>query len=115
MRTLLLLSLLGSAAVAADLPVIPAESIAKKGDLLFSDDFKSATADPRWHRVVDTFTREDGALKGMQTRDKNIPAADGKPEVTAHSCRLRTRDSDERQRHRSEAALRRCGCDGRRV
>ncbi len=84
MRSLFFLALLGSAAVAADLPAIPQEPIAKKGELLFSDDFKNPTADPRWHRVVDTFTRESGALKGTQTRDKTVPPADGKPEVPAH-------------------------------
>jgi hypothetical protein len=29
---------------------------------------------------------ENGALKGMQTRDKTIPAANGKPEVKAHAA-----------------------------
>jgi hypothetical protein len=87
MRTVLALScLLTTAAFAADLPSIPAESIAKKKDLLFSDDFKSATPDKHWHRVVDTFTFEPGAIKGTQTRDKDIPAADGKPEVKAHAA-----------------------------
>ncbi|HEY2342031.1 MAG TPA: hypothetical protein VGH90_03325 [Chthoniobacteraceae bacterium] len=97
MRSLFFLALLSSAAVAADLPAIPQESIAKKGELLFSDDFKNPTPDPRWHRVVDTFTREDGALKGTQTRDKTVPAADGKPEVPAHPAvfglELPTKDS----------------------
>ena len=78
-----------SAIFAADppkLPEIPADSIAKKKELLFSDDFKSETHDKRWHKVVDTFVFESGALKGTQTRDKNIPAADGKPAVTAHAA-----------------------------
>ena len=78
-------------------PSIPAWPIAKKLELLFSDDFKSDTHDKRWHRVVDTFTFEKGALKGTQTRDKDIPAADGKPAVTAHAAvfglELPTKDS----------------------
>ncbi len=78
-------------------PSIPAWPIAKKLELLFSDDFKSDTHDKRWHRVVDTFTFEKGALKGTQTRDKDIPAAAGKPAVTAHAAvfglELPTKDS----------------------
>jgi hypothetical protein len=86
MRSVLALSCLivTTAAFAAEVPAIPAASIAKKKELLFSDDFKSPTPDKRWHRVVDTFTFEPGALKGTQTRDKDVPAADGKPEVKAH-------------------------------
>ena len=87
MRPLILAScLLTTAAFAADLPSIPAESIAKKKELLFSDDFQSSTPDKHWGRVVDTFTFEKGDLKGTQTRDKDIPAADGKPEVKAHAA-----------------------------
>ena len=89
--------LITSVAFAADLPTIPAESIAKKKDLLFSDDFQGATPDKRWHRVVDTFAVENGMLKGTQTRDKDVPAADGKPEVKAHAAvfglELPTKDS----------------------
>src|SRR5213080_4475637 len=65
-----------SAAFAADVSPVPAESIARKKELLFSDDFESATPAKPWHRVVDTFAFEKGALKGMQTRDKNVPATD---------------------------------------
>jgi uncharacterized protein YdcH (DUF465 family) len=83
---LVLSSLLTTAAFAADMPAIPAEPIAKKKELLFSDDFQGATLDKRWHRVVDTFAVENGMLKGTQTRDKDIPAADGKPEVKAHAA-----------------------------
>jgi hypothetical protein len=85
------------AASAADLPAIPAESIAKKKELLFSDDFEGATPDKRWHKVVPTFAVEKGALKGTQTRDKNLPAADGKPAIQAHAAvhglELPTKDS----------------------
>ena len=75
-----------TAALAADVANIPAGPIAQKKELLFSDDFNSAEHDKRWHRVVDTFAFENGALKGTQTRDQNIPAADGKPAITAHAA-----------------------------
>ncbi|MDB6139771.1 MAG: hypothetical protein JWO94_2843, partial [Verrucomicrobiaceae bacterium] len=75
-----------TATFAADLPKIPAASIATKKDLLFSDDFQSAEHPKQWHRVVDTFTFENGMLKGTQTRDKDVPAADGKPAITAHAA-----------------------------
>jgi hypothetical protein len=85
LRSALVVScLFASASFAADLPPIPADSIAKKGELLFSDDMNGTTHDPKWHRVVDTFTFEDGVLKGTQTRVVDVPAADGKPEVKAH-------------------------------
>jgi len=97
---LALTCLITSAAFAADapkLPAIPSAPIAKKKELLFSDDFKGAEHDKRWHRVVDTFTFEKGALKGTQTRDKDIPATAGKPAVTAHAAvfglELPTKDS----------------------
>lgn len=97
-RLLLLFALfVGSAIFAADLPPIPAESIAKKKELLFSDDFQGATPAPLWHLVVPTFTFENGMLKGTQTRDKNVPAADGRPAVQAHAAvhglELPTKDS----------------------
>ena len=98
MRPILALScIITSAAFAADLPAIPASPIAKKKELLFSDDFQGATPDKRWHKVVDTFAVENGMLKGTQTRDKDVPAADGKPEVKAHAAvfglELPTKDS----------------------
>ena len=74
------------AAEAPKAPAIPSHPIAKKKELLFSDDFKGSTPDKRWHRVVDTFKVEDGMLKCTQTRDKDVPAADGKPEVKAHAA-----------------------------
>ena len=89
--------MLGSAALAADVDTIPAKSIAKKGELLFSDDFQGADHDKRWHRVVDTFAFENGALKGMQTREKDMPSKDGKGTITAHAAvyglELPTKDS----------------------
>lgn len=79
------------------LPLIPAKPIAKKKELLFADDFKSSEHDKRWHRVVDTFAFENGALKGTQTRDKDIPAEGKKPAVKAHAAvhglEVPTRDS----------------------
>lgn len=89
--------LLGSAALAADLASVPATSIGTKKELLFSDDFQGTEHDKKWHRVVDTFMFTDGALKGTQTRDRNIPATDGKPAVQAHAAvyglELPTKDS----------------------
>jgi hypothetical protein len=86
-----------SAAVAADLPKIPAKPIAEKKEVLFSDDFSGAEPAKVWHRVVPTFAVTDGALKGTQTRDKDTPAADGKPEIKAHAAvhglEIPTRDS----------------------
>ncbi|MEQ1853786.1 MAG: hypothetical protein ABMA01_19595, partial [Chthoniobacteraceae bacterium] len=76
--------------------------------LLFSDDFESATPAKVWHKVVATFAVENGALKGTQTRDKDIPAADGKPEVKAHAAvhglEIPTRDSVVEARIRFEGA-----------
>src|SRR5947208_16268491 len=78
--------IINTAVLAADLPAIPAEPLAKKKELLFSDDFEGAEPAKVWHKVVPTFVVEKGALKGTQTRDKNIPAVDGKPAVTAHAA-----------------------------
>lgn len=86
-----------SVAFAAELPAIPTQPIARKKELLFSDDFESTEPAKVWHRVVPAFTVERGALKGTQTRDQNIPATDGKPAVTAHAAvhglDIPTRDS----------------------
>ena len=74
-------SLLSISAFAADtprLPRIPSKPIAEKKELLFSDDFDGTEHDAKWHRVVDTFVFEDGALKGTQTRVKDETSADGK-------------------------------------
>src|SRR5262245_44161119 len=89
--------LLTAPALAADLSAVPARPIAEKKELLFSDDFESTEPAKAWHRVVPTFTFENGALKGTQTRDRTIPAADGKRAVTAHAAvhglSIPTRDS----------------------
>jgi hypothetical protein len=75
-----------SLAPAADLPPIPDQPIAQKKELLFSDDFESAQPAKQWHKVVPTFTIEKGMLKGTQTRDKDMPSADGKSIVAAHAA-----------------------------
>ncbi|MEI6078390.1 MAG: hypothetical protein WCS94_22620 [Verrucomicrobiota bacterium] len=91
------LILVTNSALAAGLPAVPAESIAAKKELLFSDDFKGAEHDQRWHRVVDTFAFEGGALKGAQTREKDAPSKDGKSVIKAHAAvyglELPTKDS----------------------
>ncbi len=100
--------LIAAAACAADLPGIPAKSIAEKKELLFSDDFEGAEPAKVWHQVVPTFVVENGALKGTQTRDKNVPAADGKPAVQAHAAvhglEIPTKDSVVEVRIRFEGA-----------
>ena len=81
----------------AALPEVPAEPVAVKKDLLFADDFQGAEPAKAWHKVVPTFAVEAGALKGTQTRDTTIPAANGKPEVKAHAAvhglQIPTKDS----------------------
>ena len=98
LRSIFALSLFSTVAIiAADLPAIPQEPIAKKKELLFSDDFEKGDASKLWHKVVPTFTFENGMPKGTQTRNKNIPAADGQPAVQAHAAvhglELPTKDS----------------------
>jgi hypothetical protein len=87
-RRLLLapLFLLTAPLFAADLPSIPDKPLAQKKELLFSDDFEGAEPAKVWHQVVPTFAIEKGMLKGTQTRDKDVPAADGKPAVKAHAA-----------------------------
>lgn len=105
---LFLILCLSASAFAAERPPVPAEPIAKKKDLLFSDDFEKAELAKPWHKVVPTFTVENGALKGTQTRDKNIPAADGKPAVTPHAAvhglEIPTKDSVVEVKIRFEGA-----------
>ena len=102
------LLLLSTAALADDPPAIPAKPLAEKKELLFSDDFEGAEPAKVWHKVVTTFAVEKGALKGTQTRDKNIPAADGKPAVTAHAAvhglEIPTKDSIVEVRIKFEGA-----------
>jgi hypothetical protein len=83
--------------LAADPPAIPEKPIAVKKDLLFADDFEGTERSKLWHNVVPTFTFENGMLKGTQTRDRDIPAQDGKREIRAHAAvyglNLPTKDS----------------------
>ena len=95
--SLIILFLVTASAFAAELPVIPPAPIAQKKELLFADDFQGTNHDARWHRVVDTFVFEDGALKGTQTREKDMPSKDGKSVIKAHAAvyglELPTKDS----------------------
>ncbi|HEX7899888.1 MAG TPA: hypothetical protein VF950_19115 [Planctomycetota bacterium] len=106
MRYALAAVLLAAPAAAADEP--PAKPIAEKKELLFSDDFEGAEPAKVWHKVVATFAVEKGALKGTQTRDKNVPAADGKPEIKAHAAvhglEIPTKDSVVEVRIKFEGA-----------
>ncbi|MEZ5386806.1 MAG: hypothetical protein R3F13_14940 [Prosthecobacter sp.] len=82
---------------AADTPKVPSKPIAEKKELLFSDDMEGTEHDKRWHRVVDTFAFENGALKGTQTRVQDMPSKDGKSIIKAHAAvyglELPTKDS----------------------
>ena len=81
------LAFLPSVTAVAELPAaVPAAPIAEKKELLFQDDFESATPAKEWHKVVPTFAFEKGALKGTQTRDKEVPATDGKPAIPTHAA-----------------------------
>ncbi|HUR58830.1 MAG TPA: hypothetical protein VM029_14045 [Opitutaceae bacterium] len=108
LRSLAVLCVMTAGAFAAEPPPIPAQSIAKKQELLFSDDFEGETPAREWHRVVPTFVVEKGVLKGTQTRDKSIPAQDGKAAVTAHAAvhglELPTKDSVVEVKIRFEGA-----------
>jgi hypothetical protein len=101
-------SALASSVWAAERPPIPDKPIAEKQELLFSDDFEGPELAKVWHKVVPTFVVERGVLKGTQTRDKMVPAADGKPAVTAHAAvyglEIPTADSVVEVRIRFEGA-----------
>lgn len=75
-----------TALMAAELPAIPEKPIAVKKEVLFADDFEGAQPDKVWHKVVPTFVVEKGMLKGTQTRDKDVPSADGKSVIKAHAA-----------------------------
>ncbi len=106
--SLALTLLLSTFAAAADRPAIPAKPLGEKKELLFADDFESATPAKPWHRVVPTFTFENGTLKGTQTRVTDQPAANGKPAVKAHAAvhglEIPTKDSIVEVRIRFEGA-----------
>lgn len=74
---------------AADLPKVPDNPIAKKKELLFSDDFERTELGKAWGPVVPTYVLENGALKGTQTR-VNAPATDGKPAIVGHAAVIGT-------------------------
>jgi hypothetical protein len=77
-------------ALAADRPEVPADAIAKKKELLFSDDFERTDLGKAWGKnVVPTFVIENGTLKGTQTR-VNTPAADGRPAIVGHQAVIGT-------------------------
>ena len=88
-------------------PSRPSRSPRRK-ELLFSDDFEGAEPAKVWHKVVPTFVVEKGTLKGTQTRDKDIPAADGKPAIKAHAAvhglEIPTKDSVVEVKIRFEGA-----------
>lgn len=85
-NVLAILALLVTSTATAELPPVTSETIAKKLELLFSDDFEGATPAPVWHKVVPTFVVENGALKGTQTRVKDIVSPDGKSTNKAHAA-----------------------------
>jgi hypothetical protein len=80
-----LLCLFITASVTAELPTIPATAIAVKKELLLSDDFERSEFGEKWHAVVPTFTLENGALKGTQTRI-TTPATADKPAIVGHAA-----------------------------
>jgi hypothetical protein len=100
--------LLTASTFAAELPAVPDASIARKKELLFSDDFEGAEPAKAWHKVVPTFAIEKGTLKGTQTRDQNFPAAAGKPAIVPHAAvhglDIPTRDSVVEVKFRLEGA-----------
>jgi len=83
---LLMVAISTRAAEPSQRPVIPTGPMAKKKELLFADDMNGQAHDQRWHRVVDTFAFENGALKGTQTRVKDMPSKDGKSIIKAHAA-----------------------------
>lgn len=95
-------------AVFAELPDIPKEPIARKKELLFSDDFQGREPASVWHKVVPTFAVENGVLTGAQTRDKDVPATDGRPALKAHAAvhglEIPTKDSVVEVKIRFEGA-----------
>jgi len=88
MKTIFALTLLtlGAASLlAADVALVPAKSLAVKKEVLFADNFDGEPAKV-WHKVVPTFLVENNTLKGTQTRDKDVPAVNGKGGSKAHAA-----------------------------
>ncbi len=90
------------AAETPKLPAIPEQAIAKKKELLFSDDFERTELGDAWKIVVPTFSLEKGALKGTQMRfdAPEVPATGtekAKPAVKGHQAvigsEVKTKDS----------------------
>lgn len=75
-----------TAAFAADLPTMPAESIAKKRKSSLFRCLPRCHARPVLASSRPTFAVENGTLKSTQMRDQNIPAADGKPAIEARAA-----------------------------
>jgi len=68
LRLVPFLAILGSAALAVD---VPAQSIAEKGALIFSDDFERADLGEKWHVTTPTFAIADGVLRCSQTKPEH--------------------------------------------
>jgi len=64
MKPIVLLCFIAGALPAAG---VPAEPLAQKGELIFSDDFSRGDLG-EWKPLIPSFAIEDGALKGWQTR-----------------------------------------------
>lgn len=67
-KRLLVFTLLSAAAFAAD---VPAQPLAKRGALIFSDDFDRAELGSKWRVTTPTLTVSDGALHGIQTKPEH--------------------------------------------
>jgi hypothetical protein len=94
--------------LAADVATVPRKTLAEKKELLFSDDFERSEQAKQWHKVVPTFSFENGVLKGTQTRVKDELSADGKRTIKAHAAvhglEVPTRDSVVEVRIRFDGA-----------
>lgn len=67
-RIPILLALLASACGHAPAADVPAQPIAKKGALIFSDDFERTELGNAWRITTPSFTIADGMLKATQTQ-----------------------------------------------
>jgi hypothetical protein len=85
-RLFIVLSALTVSALGQTKAPIPQAALGVKQELLFADDMNGSEHDKRWHRVVDTFVFENGALKGTQTRVVDTPSKDGKSVIKAHAA-----------------------------
>ena len=62
MKTILLSLLAAATAIAGD---VPSQPIAKKGALIFSDDFARPELGSKWRVTTPTFTIADGLIESM--------------------------------------------------